>query len=198
MTADVQEVYQEDTQGRRYHVIPISQRRTPVGGKPKGGEIKTINLNTPITRKEFNKMSDDSKRMYIQNIHNAFGCTQGQLSQMLGFTTSYFNQVLKRLGIGKEFKRGYKPTAEQRALWQKFINSDADELPHSVKISESTTQTPNNTVDTEIVPTTKALDGFSFSFEKTGNFNPNEILGLLKFLVPDGKNCSIKLSVEVP
>ena len=62
-------------------------------------DVKTFNLNEPITFNEFKKMPDDLKREYITKIRDRFHVKTPDIAAMMGTSHRYLQLYLRDLGI---------------------------------------------------------------------------------------------------
>lgn len=178
---DIQEVYMEDTVGRKYRAPIVSKR----AGESKGenGEMTTLNLNEPISKSEFRKLSDALKVMYIQNLHKTYGVTMKQIAEMLGYNVSHFSSsVISRLNLKGQFK-GRRPTQKQLALWKKFLKS-----AEPVHETQTKQELKRNSIPPAMV--------CNCSFTLKGELKVQDIAERIHAMVADGTPCSISVAID--
>lgn len=71
--------------------------------KAMNGEVKSYRLNEPMTWKEFKKLPDDIKAMYIKSIREKYDIPDKYLAKVMGVNPATFCNTMKCLGcaIGK-------------------------------------------------------------------------------------------------
>ena len=67
--------------------------------KAMNGEIKSYNLNKPMTWKEFRSMPQDLQIMYIKKLRNEFGVPDIVLGKAMGVCKSSFSKAMKDLNL---------------------------------------------------------------------------------------------------
>lgn len=67
--------------------------------KAMNGEVKSYNLNIPMTWEEFRSMPQDIQVMYIKKLRNEFGVPDKNIAEMMGVTRSSFCKAIKDLGL---------------------------------------------------------------------------------------------------
>lgn len=179
MITDIQEVYKEDTVGRKYHTPIITKKNNNIPAEPPATEAITINLNAPISRNEFKKISDSLKILYIKNIRQKYGASAGQIAQMLGYTQSHFSTaVVTRLNLKGLFRSRPKQTKKQQTEWKKFLK---------------------NGIEDQKAPTTKSSVPAMFcncSFTLKGELRMSDISERIHAMVADGTPCSISVAIN--
>ena len=199
----IREVYQEDTLGRRYHVVPISKKNDYNASGSDHGEVKTFNMNQPITRRVFNSMSEETQRAYIQSLVDKYHPTQGQIAEMLDMAPDTLSKRLRLLGVNTLFKRGgdkrskNKPLPEQNKAWYEFVNGG--NIPIDKEAKEVAAPEYNETVlykEDRAQEITKQ-GTMSFTLSRTGKLNSDYILKILGILLPDGMECTVSISIDI-
>lgn len=71
--------------------------------KAMNGEVKSYNLNKPMTWEEFRSMPQDLQIMYIKKLRNEFGVPDSILGKAMGICRSSFSKAMRdlNLSIGK-------------------------------------------------------------------------------------------------
>ena len=71
--------------------------------KAMNGEVKSYNLNKPMTWEEFRSMPQDLQIMYIKKLRNEFGVPDSVLGKAMGICRSSFSKAMRdlNLSIGK-------------------------------------------------------------------------------------------------
>lgn len=76
------------------------------------GDIKTYNLNAPMTYSEFKKMPEDLRRKYLERIIERFDAPRGDICKMLGCGRKAMANQFEKLGFGLD-------TRAPRRSWKK-------------------------------------------------------------------------------
>lgn len=92
------------------------------------GDVKSYNLNKPMTWEEFRSMPQDLQIMYIKKLRNEFGVPDIVLSKAMGVCKSSFSRAMKDLNlslgksagaIGKQWLSSEK-SLKFSEYWNKF------------------------------------------------------------------------------
>ena len=182
---EIQEVYQEDTSGRRYRT-PIITKGGYTYKMPPIDEPTTISLKKPMTRDEFKGLSDSLKVIYITHLKEQYGCTATQIAKMLGYSSNYFSKkIVSALNLSGVFKRGGRVSKKQLAAWNKFLKNETE------KPASSTS--PKQTLKQESAPATMFC---SCSFTLKGELKVSDIADRISAMVADGTQCSISIAID--
>ena len=176
---EIQEAYRDDTIGRRYHIPIVSKKNTTI--KCDVGDIVSINLDEPIGKEGFNKLSSTSQATYIKHIHERFGVTTEQVAAMLGYSPAHFRSaIIGKLKLQGVFKRNGRPSKKQLAAWKKFLSTGTPATDSS--ISEAT----KVELKKKSPPPTMFCD---CSFTLKGELSVSDIASKIQALVADGTQC---------
>ena len=92
------------------------------------GDVKSYNLNKPMTWEEFRSMPQDLQIMYIKKLRNEFGVPDIVLSKSMGVCKSSFSKAMKDLNLslgksagatGKQWLNSEK-SSKFSEYWNKF------------------------------------------------------------------------------
>lgn len=72
------------------------------------GEVKSYNINSPMTWEEFKALPDDIKIIYIKLLRERFDVPDARIADMLGVRQQYLAKTVVRLGIGCGRKAHHK------------------------------------------------------------------------------------------
>lgn len=86
------------------------------------GEIKTYNLNEPMTFYEFNTMPDDLKIKYITSLRERFAVAIVKVAEMMNTKQRTLNYEIQRLGIA--LGRGKRAGHFRENEWNAFVNRE--------------------------------------------------------------------------
>ena len=104
--------------------------------KAMNGEVKSYNLNRPMTWEEFRSMPQDLQIMYIKKLRNEFGVPDIVLSKAMGVCKSSFSKAMKDLNLslgkgagatGKQWMNSEK-SSKFSEYWNKFENKKEDNI----------------------------------------------------------------------
>lgn len=139
------------------------------------GEVKTYQLNAPITAEALRKMPQDIQRQYFQNIVDKYNVGPKAVGQMLGYTSSGAAYMLfKRLGI----KYGLRPSSENV---ERFFSEFCGREPiQETEIEELAVMTTS-----------------SFSVCLSGKYSADSVLAALGANIPTGQACRITIEVAL-
>lgn len=183
---DLQEVYKAETTGRHYHV-PIVSKKGSTFKEPPAEEVVYVNLNEPIKRDEFKKLSDSSKAMYITHLRERYEVTATQIAEMLGYNPCHFSAyIVSPLNLKGLFKRRAKPSRKQISEWKKFLNTDVIQ-----EVNSPTSPTP--TLKKETAPLAMFCN---CSFTLKGELRVSDIAAKIQAMVADGTPCSISVAIN--
>ena len=96
--------------------------------KAMNGEVKSYNLNRPMTWEEFRSMPQDLQIMYIKKLRNEFGVPDIVLSKAMGICKSSFSKAMRDLNLslgksagatGKQWLHSEK-SSKFYEYWNKF------------------------------------------------------------------------------
>ena len=103
--------------------------------KAMNGDVKSYNLNRPMTWEEFRSMPQDLQIMYIKKLRNEFGVPDIVLSKAMGICKSSFSRAMSglNLSLGKSSgATGRQWLGSEKSLkffeyWNKFNKEKATE-----------------------------------------------------------------------
>lgn len=96
--------------------------------KAMNGDVKTYNLNRPMTWEEFRSMPQDLQIMYIKKLRNEFGVPDSVLGKAMGICRSSFSKAMRDLnlslgkGAGATGRQwfGSEKSSKFSEYWNKF------------------------------------------------------------------------------
>ena len=104
--------------------------------KAMNGDVKSYNLNKPMTWEEFRRMPQDLQIMYIKKLRNEFGVPDIVLSKAMGVCKSSFSKAMRDLNLslgksagatGKKWLNSEK-SSKFYEYWNKFENKKEDNI----------------------------------------------------------------------
>ena len=117
--------------------------------KAMNGEVKSYRLNDPMMWKEFKKLPDDIKTMYIKSIREKYDVPDQYIAEVMGVNPSTFCKTMKRLGCTLGVRMGLKGDAwkesEQRTAFYKWWRKEKmdENTPKIDDIKEVNSETDN-------------------------------------------------------
>ena len=96
------------------------------------GEVKSYNLNRPMTWEEFRSMPQDLQIMYIKKLRNEFGVPDNVLGKAMGICRSSFSKAMRDLNLslgkgagatGRQWLNSEK-SSKFSEYWSKFNKKD--------------------------------------------------------------------------
>lgn len=115
--------------------------------KAMNGDVKSYNLNKPMTWEEFRNMPQDLQIMYIKKLRNEFGVPDIVLGKAMGVCKSSFSKAMKdlKLSLGKSAGAtskqwfGSEKSLKFSEYWNKFNKEKAveeDNIEDEAKVVE--------------------------------------------------------------
>lgn len=182
MMTEIEEVYRDDTIGRRYHTPTKSKKGTVCRQEPPS-EVISLQLNSPMNKEEFSKLTDSLKVIYLQHLRKTFACSSTQVAEMLGYNSSHFCTLTSKLNQKGLFQRGKRPTKKQIMAWNKFLKNSE---PHS-----------ENVFKPELKKQDAPMSMFcNCSFTLKGELSVSDISERIKAMVSDGTPCQISIAIN--
>ena len=88
------------------------------------GEVKTYNMNAPMTWAEFKEMPDDLKVTYLNHLADAYQANQKMMAGMFGVTPVTVHKICLALGVAAKNAhiRGSGIAADRDSRWAEFLN----------------------------------------------------------------------------
>ncbi len=91
------------------------------------GECTTYRLNDPMTWKEFKKLPDDLKKVYILQVRERFHAKSKDFYELFSCSHYTFDKELARLGVGVGRKMSKTPC--DREAFKRWLNRETIEDP---------------------------------------------------------------------
>lgn len=179
---EIKEVYKDDTVGRRYH-IPTKSKKGTVLRKEPPSEVVSLQLNSPMNKDEFNKLTDSLKVIYLKHLRQTFACSSIQVAQMLGYNSSHFCTLTSKLNQKGLFQKGKKPTKKQKIAWNKFLQGTEPAAEGVFKPELKKHETPMSMF-------------CNCSFTLKGELSVSDISERIKAMVVDGTPCQISIAIN--
>lgn len=162
------------------------------------GPVKTYKLDEPMTFNEFLDLPDDLKKMYLQNLSELYGASNGSIAKMMGCTDVTVGRYKKILGIGCPGRgAGKRMSKDKKAMWEAFCNGVVGggmrQLPEDMAEPEAETETETTVVEE---PTREAGRVNSFTVNLSGIGSWEELYEALKSFPTTGEAMSVTVSVN--
>lgn len=170
--------------------------------KKMNGEIKSWNLDEPMTYEQFKGMEPGLKKEYIRGLNSRFNAGVNTIGvDLFGLSkTALAAHLLKTHGIRMGFSRGMKMTAADRAAWERWLGREADDhVGETNKMVEESAEKaqpePAPPVDACEETEAPAFGMDHLTVEWRGVFSAKDfIYQLCKLPLPDGE---VKIHLEV-
>lgn len=109
----------------------------------KNGEITTVQMNQPMTYKEFKSIPEDLQERYLACLVDGYRVTSKHLAEMLGTDHRTLRSYIRNHGFDKiHFRKGaVHLTEEEQADWDEFL-SRRDISEETVTTEEEATDEP--------------------------------------------------------
>lgn len=89
--------------------------------KKKNGEVKTMNMNQPVTYEQLKAMPADLQKEYIEKMISRFGCNLTALAKFFGLDAKGISKLCDELHIDRsQFGRGVRMSKEQAAAFNQW------------------------------------------------------------------------------
>ena len=114
--------------------------------KKKNGEVKTMNLNQPVTYEQLKSMPADLQKEYVEKLISRFGCNLTALAKFFGLDSKGINKLCDELRINRsQFGRGMRMSKEQLAAFNLWCDAEIKNL--SGQAAKKCEETPVKTVE---------------------------------------------------
>lgn len=122
------------------------------------GEMKSYNLNKPITWTDLRAMPKDLQITYIKKLRNNYDVPDAILAESFGISQSYISQFLASLGLGSGLNAGAKrkgwrksEKAKRFYAWWSQGEYDAAEVgEETAKTNDIPIQVPDTVTNTDV------------------------------------------------
>ena len=105
-----------------------SDHLTPAQWRKRNGEVKTMNLNQPMSWQAFKDMPNDLQKEYIQKCVDTFGCSMHDLSLLFRVHPVTIIRNFNIMGIDMSvFKRGKRMTKEAQQKFNAWLSAQPTE-----------------------------------------------------------------------
>ena len=144
-------------------------------------DVKSYNLNKPMTWKEFRSMPQDLQIMYIKKLRNEFGVPDIVLGKAMGICKSSFSRAMSELNLslgkcagakGKQWLDSEK-SFKFFEYWNKFNKEKAVE-ENSIEDEEEIESTKEESISKEFAQIgTYVADGFTKAINEHDDLSTN-------------------------
>lgn len=101
-----------------------SDHLTPAQWRKRNGEVRTMNLNQPMSWQAFKEMPNDLQKEYIQKCVDTFGCSMHDLSLLFRVHPGTIIRNFNNIGIDMSaFKRGKRMTKEAQQKFNAWLSA---------------------------------------------------------------------------
>lgn len=155
----------------------------------KCGEIVSYQLGSPMGWSEFKQMPKDLQKTYLEGFIEKYHANAKDLAWMFGCTSATVIRYCDQNGLGVEFPRGRRMSAEQRSEFEHLVNGDKVlVLPSDSPVLVSDAQPSESKAG-------MVMDGVTLHF--TGCFDKSMLYNSLLSIVPEGTEVEITLRCSI-
>ena len=117
--------------------------------KAMNGEVKSYHLNDPMTWKEFKKLPDDIKVVYIKSLREKYAVPNKNLAEAMGAKSGSFGKMMRDLGLGLGKGAASKkwPRTQKALEFKEFWYGSVESTEPSIDICEETTNPVQHTME---------------------------------------------------
>ena len=146
------------------------------------GDVKSYNLNRPMTWEEFRSMPQDLQIMYIKKLRNEFGVPDIVLSKAMGICKSSFSRAMSglNLSLGKSSgATGRQWLGSEKSLkffeyWNKFSKKDESIKEENIEDAAEVESTKEASISKEFAQIgTHITDGFTKAVNEHDDLSTN-------------------------
>ena len=153
--------------------------------KAMNGDVKSYNLNKPMTWKEFRSMPQDLQIMYIKKLRNEFGVPDIVLGKAMGICKSSFSRVMSELNLslgkcaGAKSKQWLDSEKSFKFFeyWNKFENKEDAVKEDGVEEEAEVVEEDNVENEDEVVKETDISKETSIDDFDISEINYNDYAG---------------------
>lgn len=206
MEAEIRDVYNEDTIGRKYRT-PIVTKKNNSNKHQVSEPLVTVNVKAPMRKEEFKQLPPSLQAEYIKGLRQNYDATATQIGEMLGYAQGYIHDIIKKLGLCSLFPVGGRKSGEQKRNWEVFVSQlsepNADEQVETKGRKIYTEPAPfsfpsgfkNKSIENSCVPQSDTTFK-QCSFVLTGALDVGDICRKIGTMVPNGTPCEISIRIS--
>ena len=172
--------------------------------KAMNGDVKTYNLNKPMSWTEFKALPEDLKITYIKKLRNEFNAPDKNIAEMMGVTRSCFCKAIKELGLSRGSAVAHESikwdgTEDQKRFysWCGFYQKSEEEIVDESVVEEEAKETDisKEFSDAYGTPVVDGLDD-GVRVNNTDIYNAASNSGSKERVVPTGGRMSFDCKFE--
>lgn len=91
--------------------------------KALNGEVKSFNINMPMSWRGFRNLEDSQRKLYLDHLFTNYNPTINMLAEMLGISRATLTNFFAEKGIHSPRRRGARVTPADRLRWRAFCGS---------------------------------------------------------------------------
>ena len=150
--------------------------------KAMNGDVKSYNLNRPMTWKEFRSMPQDLQIMYIKKLRNEFGVPDIVLCKVMGICKSSFSRAMSDLNLSLGKSAGAKSkqwldsekSSKFYEYWNKFSKKDESIKEENIEDAAEIESTKEASISKEFAQIgTYVADGFTKAINEHDDLSTN-------------------------
>ena len=163
--------------------------------RERNGAIMSINMNKPVSWKDFKSMSDQTQKEYILKMIDTYHVNASTLSEMFGVSPTTVRKHIQNKGFDIEFKVGHSMTSAQRGEWSKFLSQDSQDSVICVDtcVSCDGYEVGDPQCQKEEVESESHMSVKSFSLCFSGIVDVDAIANSLRRMMIDGETADVEI-----
>lgn len=172
-----------------------SDNLTPAQRKALSGPVSSYSMNQTMEWPVFKSIQKDLQQSYIDTLQSRFGVPVSTISKELFGLSSYgLRSYMTRNGMRFVAERGKRLSAEERQLWEDFLNGCVRQEEPESGTDQETDDSCEDGGGVEM-PEAVRFMARNISAEFVGTFDPHEFVKAIAQLpIPGGK---VRVRVEV-
>lgn len=126
---------------RSTRVTMPSDLLTPAQRRELNGEVKSVNLNKPITWEELKALPPSMAKEYVETLHKVHKATGNGAARMLGIYPHKYNEFVRQIGADISQHKGGRQTREDAETFARFCGH----IPSEETAADSEPPAPEET-----------------------------------------------------
>lgn len=145
--------------------------------KAMNGDVKSYNLNRPMTWKEFRSMPKDLQAMYIKKLRNEFGVPDIVLSKAMGICKSSFSRAMSdlNLSLGKNAGAKNKQWFDSEKSFKFFNYWNKFNIEKTIE-DDSVEDEAENVEDASVEEEIEAVEEMDISEETSNDYTTDDTI----------------------
>lgn len=149
------------------------------------GEVKTMDLNRPMTKKEYANLTFEDKKKYAEFFVEKYNITTKMFADMLGYSKPWGWNEFKRFGVKSNYEIRQKPDKKVIEGWERFCAGETTEVKEE-KPKMMTDPTATKVTEKPIVVVKEGTVKPAAPIVKNGDFRivgtPRDVMNMLSIV----------------